>query len=253
MYKPTISIIVVVFNDKNGLEATLDSIFSQKYENVELIVVDGGSSDGTKDVILDNALQIDRWVSQKDDGIYDAMNKGREMANGEYLWYVNAGDLIYSPHALEHIFNGNDKEYDIYYGDTLIVSQDGEIMGLRKKRLPRRLSWRSFRYGMVVCHQSIIIRKSITKAYDLRYKYSADYKWVLEALKCTKEIYNTGEILSVFKEGGTTTQKRGDSLKERFEIMTNYFGIISTLWSHLCFIVDTLKPSYRKPKLHQQK
>lgn len=243
-----ISIIVVVYNSRDALRLTLRSIIEQRYSNKEIIVIDGNSTDGTKDVIIENSLDISMWVSEPDSGIYDAMNKGLMMATGDYVWYVNAGDFIYNEYTLENIFRGDDLDSDIYYGDTLIVNEKSEVLGLRKKRVPNALVWQDFRKGMVICHQSIIIKKEIVEKFDTTYKYSADYKWVIEAVKKSKSRKNTKEIISIFSNGGATTQHRKESLNERYAIMKEFFGTFQTILSHIRFVGGLLAPKYRKYK-----
>ena len=103
---PRVSIITVVYNAAADLRLTLENLLQIKYENLELIVVDGGSTDGTRTVIEEFSLHIAHWVSEPDDGIYDAMNKGLRMSSGDYVWFVNAGDYAYDSHVLENIFKG---------------------------------------------------------------------------------------------------------------------------------------------------
>ncbi|MFI3267105.1 MAG: glycosyltransferase family 2 protein [Rikenellaceae bacterium] len=246
MIRPKISIITVVYNAKDELKSTLENLKNIKYPEKEIIVIDGDSTDGTKDVIAEYALDITCFVSEPDNGIYDAMNKGLNLATGEYVWFVNAGDLVYSVDFLINTFDVQEIYADIYYGETLIISEDNKPLGLRKKRLPRKLKWQSFKKGMVVCHQSIIVKKSIAPKYDLSYKYAADVLWVLESLKRSKNIYNTNQIVSIFREGGVSSINRKESLKERFRIMTQYFGHFQTIISHIMFAFDALKPKYRK-------
>ncbi len=246
MNNPKISIIIVVYNDKKGLNATLQNIIELKYPNIEIIVVDGNSTDGTKDVIINCSQSISQWISEKDNGIYDAMNKGLRMSTGDYIWYINAGDFVFNPYTINDVFGSNDIDYDIYYGDTLIIDNLGNTKGLRKKRVPKTLSVKSFKKGMVVCHQSIIVRRSIAKQYDTTYSFSSDYKWIIDVVRSSKSAYNTNEILSVFSEGGATTQNRLKSLVERYEIMKDQFGIIPTIWSHIKFTFEILTPKYRK-------
>ena len=177
------------------------------------------------------------------------MNKGMKMSSGEYIWYINAGDYVFSPYTLNDIFNSNDMNYDVYYGDTMIIDEKGKVKGLRKKRVPKKLSVKSFKKGMVVCHQSIIVRRSIIKYYNLDYRFSADYKWVIDVVKTAKSICNTNEVISVFSEGGATKQNLLKSLKERYKIMVLEFGRITTIWAHFKFALGILRPKYRKSKL----
>lgn len=248
MTRPKVSIITVVYNAKDALEATLENLNALKYAEKEIIVIDGNSSDGTKDVIAKFALDITTFVSEPDSGIYDAMNKGLMLATGDYVWFMNAGDFVYSPDVLANIFHGQEIYADVYYGETMILDENGVQLGLRKKRVPKKLKWQSFKRGMVVCHQSIIVKRNIAPKYNLSYKYAADIEWVLQILKCAKSTYNTKQIISKFSEGGTSTTHRRASLNERYKIMNNHFGKIQTIFSHISFVFDVLKPKYRKLK-----
>ncbi|HIS34018.1 MAG TPA: glycosyltransferase [Candidatus Avirikenella pullistercoris] len=247
MIKPKISIITVVYNAKEELRATLQSLLELKYSNLEIVVVDGGSTDGTRQVIEEYSVNIAHWVSEKDGGIYDAMNKGLRMATGDYVWFINAGDSVYDPYVLESIFKGQEHYADVYYGDTLILDTDGTPLGLRRKRLPKRLTWHSLRRGMVVCHQSVIVKREIAPPYNLEYKYAADIEWVIEVLKKASEIQNTHSILSKFVKGGTSSVHRRESLQERYRIMKKYYGTSRTVLSHIRFVFELLfgRP-YRK-------
>ena len=245
MKYPKVSIITVTYNAAEYLRTTLRNISESNYPDFEVIVIDGASTDRTPDVLAEFAGLIFKVVSEPDSGIYDAMNKGLHLATGEYVWFVNAGDRIYRPETITRIFDGC-PDADIYYGETLILSEEGEPLGLRKKKLPARLEWKSFRRGMVVCHQSILVRRSIAPDYDLRYRYAADVEWVLVALQRSKNTWNTSTILSEFVLGGVSTRYRKVSLRERYAIMKQYFGRGTTWWAHIRFVFDALKPSFRE-------
>ncbi len=245
---PKVSIITVVYNAAEGLDKTLTNIASIHYANKEVIVIDGASTDGTMEVIQKHLIDINILVSEPDSGLYDAMNKGLSIATGEYVWFINAADRIFDEYTLEDMFAGHEKLSDIYYGETLVTSTDGEVLGLRRKKLPQRLSWLSLRKGMVVCHQSILVRRKLAPKYDLSYRYSADVKWVIESLKRAKSIRNTKQILSVFEDGGISTKYRKESLKERFRIMVEYYGYVTTLFYHAIFALAVFTPKYRKIK-----
>jgi glycosyltransferase involved in cell wall biosynthesis len=231
--RPLISIITVVFNDAKGLVKTLESVKSQTYNNIEYIIIDGGSSDGTLEIIHQNREYIAFWVSEHDRGIYDAMNKGLEAANGDFVWFMNAGDLIYEPETTEKIFTADGGQADIYYGDTMIVDKEYREVGLRRLRPPDRLSWRSFRKGMLVCHQAILVRRALAEKFDLRYSHSADFDWVIRALKKTGKVINTRLILARFLDGGHSKQNIRPSLKERFHSMKRHYGLFTALVSHI--------------------
>lgn len=230
--QPTVSIITVVYNAARDLEQTIQSIANQHYPNIEYIIVDGASTDGTLDVIKSNAAHINNWISESDNGIYDAMNKGIKMATGDYLWFMNAGDKVAEADTLSKIFENN-TQADIYYGDTMMIDEDGHKIGNRRLQPPAKLNWKSFKKGMLVSHQSFIAKRNIVNLYNLTYKFSADFEWCLVALKRASKIENTQLTLSLFLDGGVTKQNIKAGLKERFKIMTQYYGLIPTLYEHL--------------------
>ncbi len=230
---PKVSVITVVYNAVELLEKTILNILDQTYANIEYIVIDGGSTDGSLDLIKKYADQIDYWISEPDNGLYHAMNKGLNAASGDWVWYINAGDLIYSNDTLSRIFEEHGTQADVYYGDTMVVNTAYEDLGLRRLRPPQQLSWKSFQKGMLVCHQSILVNRQLADPYDLKYSHAADFDWVIKALKKTDKIVNTGMILSRFLDGGQSKQTIKPSLLERFISMRTHYGLFPTLFRHI--------------------
>lgn len=229
---PKVSIITVVYNGASVIEKTIQSVIAQTYPNIEYLIIDGKSKDHTLEVVNKYRDQIAKIISEPDKGIYDAMNKGIQNATGEYLWFMNAGDLIPEPQTLAKAFE-NAVDPDVVYGETLMMNEDYSPTGLRTyKKLPENLTWRSMRYGMVVCHQSIIVRKSIAPLYDLDHPYSADIDWTTKVLKKAIKINNAHLILSQFVRGGFSTQKRYASWIDRFKIIRKHFGLLTALGVH---------------------
>jgi glycosyltransferase involved in cell wall biosynthesis len=233
-HTPVISIITVVFNDARHIEGTLQSVLNQTYRKIEYIVIDGGSTDGTLDIVGQYGSRI-RLITGPDRGLYDAMNKGLMAATGEYVWYLNSGDRVYSEDTVERMVEGLREMPDVIYGGTLIIGEDGREIGDRRLKPPDPLTWRSFRKGMVVCHQSLVVRRTIAAAYDLSYKISADIDWAIRSTMNARTLQNSGLVLSRFLEGGLsgTNIKRG--LRERFRIMVRYYGLFPTLLRHILF------------------
>ena len=229
---PKISIVTVVYNGAQTIEATIKSILDQSYKNIEYIIIDGNSSDGTQDIIKSYENSISKWISEPDKGIYDAMNKGIKLSTGDYIWFMNSGDEIADNIVLEEIISSNPNS-DIYYGDTIMIDSDGNEIGNRRLTPPEKLTWESFKKGMLVSHQSFIVKKNIIKQYNLTYKFSADFEWCLLALKKAKKTTNTHRILSKFLDGGITKQNIIPGLKERFRIMSRYYGLIPTCYNHI--------------------
>ena len=231
---PKISIITVVYNSERLIEATIQSVLNQEFKNIEYIIIDGGSTDKTVDIIKKHDDKISYWVSEPDDGIYDAMNKGLQIANGEYLLFINSGDKIFDKLTLENVFMNGDA--DIFYGDTMIINEKDEELGLRRLRPPKQLTFKSLKNGMLVCHQSFIIKKDNAPLFDISYKYSSDFDWVIKSVKNTKKIYNTDQVISKFMEGGQTSNTVYKGLKERFLIMKKYYGLFSAIMQNLLLI-----------------
>ncbi len=256
---PFISIITVVFNAKEDLEKTIRSIQKQTFTDFEYIVIDGGSTDGTLDVINQYNNVITNWISEPDNGLYDAMNKGIMLTKGKFLWFMNAGDEIYERTTIEKIFAIDGFSSDIYYGETALIDEEGNILGTRSKlsarKLPEKLNWKSLQIGMVVQHQSFIVRKEIAPLYDITYKVSADIDWVIKCLKNTSKIVNSNLFLSkfltniflgIYHGGGFSSQNYKIALKERFMIFTKHYGLLTNLYYHACIFLKALKRYFKK-------
>ncbi len=230
---PKLSFITVVFNNKENLRKTINAIRNQKYGNKETIIIDGGSTDGTLEIISDNKDIITYSVSEKDSGIYDAMNKGLKAATGDYVWFMNSGDIPYDENILINVF----KEFqngDVYYGDTEIVDEEGNSYGNRTLKIPpKELNWKKMINGMVVSHQSLIVRRNLCPEYDLNYKFVADIDWTIKVLKKSKNVINTNVTLSKFLMGGYSRKYTVKSLKERFRMLCRHFNCISVIINHI--------------------
>lgn len=246
--KPIVSIITISFQAERFLERTFESVYMQSYTGIEYLVIDGGSRDGTISIIkkyekLFSERGIDfKWISEPDKGIYDAMNKGLKMAGGDYVWFMNAGDKIASSDFLRKTMQAvtlstSEKLPDFIYGETFIVNDLGEIMGPRRLKAPENLTWKSFRMGMLVCHQSMLVKRSIACNFDLAYKYSGDFDWTIRCLRKSENIYNTHMIVSLFLDGGVSKKKMRASLKERFNIMAKNYGLVPTVLRHFWFVI----------------
>ena len=234
-FHPKISIITVVFNGRDLIGRTVNSVLSQSYSNIEYIIIDGASSDGTLSVLEQFRSNIHKIISEIDSGIYDAMNKGLKNATGEYVLFLNAGDELYTTDTLSDIFSLG--EADVYYGNTAIVNEHGTMLSDRRLAPPEELDWKSLRYGMCVSHQSFIAKRSICGYYDLNYKISSDIDWVIDVLKKADKITNTKNYISKFLEGGTSNKQMKTALKERFVIMSKHYGFIPTVFNHFYILL----------------
>lgn len=249
MQSPIFSIITITYNASRWLETTILSILSQSYPHIEYIIIDGASLDGTVDIIKQYASGVTYWSSESDKGIYDAMNKGLQKATGDYVWFINAGDTLDTSDTVQHVASLITKKKvlpDIIYGETNIIDESGHFLGMRRLKAPKKLTWKSFRMGMLVCHQSFVVRRTVAPPFDLTYHYSSDFDWSIRCMKNSKKICNTRMILSNFMDGGVSSSQRKASLKERYEIMCRYYGKISTSLLHIWFAIRFYSARYLK-------
>lgn len=243
-HNPFFSVITITFNAEDFISQTVESVLSQEFNDFEYIIIDGASKDRTLEIISSYESKFrERDInmvcySEPDKGLYDAMNKGISKASGSYIWFINAGDIIAGSDIAGKVHKSVINALpDFIYGETNIVDTEGRIMGSRRLKAPEKLDWRSFRHGMLVCHQSMIVKRTIAPAFDLKYRYSSDIDWTIRALKKSEGIYNTHMILSHFLDGGVSKKKMKASLKERFQIMTEYYGFLPTAFRHLWFVI----------------
>jgi len=240
MPKVTLSVITVTYNAEKYLEPTIKSVLDQTFNDAEYLIIDGNSSDGTLKIIEKYKDKIDQLISEKDRGVYDAMNKGLEMAQGEYVLFLNAGDELSKPTILHEIFNQN-QNVDIYYGETYILNKDRQIIGTRteltSRKLPAQLSQKDFLKGQVVSHQSFIAKRSLSKHYDLKYQCSADIDWMLQIISRSSKIVNVHQPISNYLQGGISDTQLGRCWRERFMILMKYFNPLLVIIAHLNFFL----------------
>ena len=251
---PLISIITVTYNAELTIERTLQSVESQSYPRIEHLIIDGCSTDHTMSHVQryverngENKHLI-RVLREPDKGLYDAMNKGIQQATGYYLVFLNAGDKLHEPTSIEQIveqtrWQRNQVNYAVIYGETDLVDNKGHFLRHRRLQAPEHLTAKSFRQGMLVCHQSFYVRTDIARAelYDLRYRYSADYDWCIRIMRESSRrklpLRNVHAVLTHFLDGGMTTQNHKASLKERFQVMRTHYGLLPTLAVHAWFVI----------------
>ena len=245
---PSISIITVSYNAVATIEKTILSVINQSYSNIEYIIIDGGSTDDTLNIIKKYQEKIAYWVSEPDKGIYDAMNKGLARANGDYVVFLNAGDRFPAADTIEKValaaeVGDGERRPAVVYGDTDIVDEKGNFLYHRRLQPPEKLSWRSFRDGMLVCHQAFYARLDIAKKipFDTRFRYSADIDWCIKIMREGEKegllLRNVHAVIANYLEEGQTTKHHRASLYERFQVMCRHYGILPTLAKHAWFVV----------------
>ncbi len=225
-----VSIITVVRNDIAGLERTMDSVASQDYPRIEYIVVDGASTDGTRELLERRAVEMHRWISEPDGGIYEAMNKGARLASGEYLLFMNAGDCFASPDAVSRMFVPR-PDAELLWGDCIIQGTRGEEYDPARDVVGR------LHRQMTVCHQSLFIRRAalLERPYDESLRIAADYDFLCERILAgaswehrplpVSRIDDQGVSVQIFRT--SISEKRRVALarfpKRRVSILFHYF------------------------------
>ena len=252
------TIVTCTFNAEHELQRTLDSVFHQSYADVEHLILDGLSRDRSVEMAQTYKQRSDEArtghevvvCSERDSGLYDAMNKGIARATGDYIVFLNAGDTFPSEATLEHIAHSiGDGEAlpGVIYGDTDIVNDEGRFLRHRRLQPPAKLTWRSFRNGMLVCHQAFYALTTLAKdnPYNLNYRFSADVDWCIRVMKEAERrhlmLKNVDEVVVNYLDGGMTEKNHRASLRERFSVMRRHYGLPLTLIMHVWFAVRQLK------------
>lgn len=241
------SIITVTYNAEQVLPPTLKSVNEQSFRDFEYLVIDGASTDATLQLVNDAAITGTVVWSEPDKGLYDAMNKAIDRARGQYLIFLNAGDAFASPEALALIARYAKDSPDVIYGQTQLVDSNRQVVGMRHLTAPQHLDWKSFKDGMLVCHQAFIARRELCPHYDMRYRFSADFDWCIRVLRNSENNAYVGDapIISFLSDGGLTTKNHKRSLRERYRIMCHYYGAVPTTIRHLRFALRHLMRKFK--------
>lgn len=224
MYNVNFSIITVCFNSIENIELTIKSVLSQKKSNYEYIIIDGGSNDGTIEVIkkyAENNKSI-KFITEKDEGIYDAMNKGIKMASNDLVYFLNSGDTFCNDNVLNKVSQNYNGE-DIIYGNIVI---DG-IVNKSNEKLNKLLLIRD----KMICHQAIFSKRDTFKhtgLFDIKYRFCGDRKWLMKAVKKNLTCRHIDiEVCNYDNNGISSDNKNMVSLyKENGRIIKEEFGIL---------------------------
>ena len=217
-----LTIITVCLNSEALIERTIRSVASQDYAHIEYIIIDGGSTDGTLDIIRKYHSNVAALISEKDNGIYDAMNKGLALATGDLVYFLNSGDYLAGDHVISDVIRiiVQFPDYDIYTGDVMHYDGDGteRLSGYRKTLTDVM--------ARVINHQSMIARREVFETsggFDTRYRIYADYDWLLRAvLNNGFRIYYTGIPIAYYLKAGKSDRVWKKYLPERMEILRKY-------------------------------
>lgn len=221
-----LTIITINYNNKTGLIKTFESIKKQTWLDFEYIVIDGGSTDGSRELIEANP-QVDYWVSERDSGVYNAMNKGILKATGEYLIFMNSGDFFFEDNTLEKVKTHFDSCIDILYGNTYSFNDDGYK---RIETPPEKLSF-GFFYNEGINHQAAFIKRSLFHQYFLyneNYKISADWEFFIVVICLYSASYkHVGEIICYYDFSGISAKPENLHIyfEERERTLKKYFSL----------------------------
>ena len=209
---PKLSIITINYNNLEGLQKTFESVFAQTFQDFEYIVIDGGSTDGSKEYIAENADKINYWVSEKDHGIYNAMNKGIKIANSEFVIFLNSGDTFFNETIVNRLLNV-DNTYDIVYGNhNLLKIDNSEYV----KQFPDLITI-SYLLIDTVPHLGTRIRKSLfdDNFYDESLNISSDWTWYFDALINKVSFYHCNFVTVNFRLDGVSSINHNLGMEER--------------------------------------
>lgn len=223
---PRISVITVVFNSKDSIEQTILSVLNQTYKNIEYIVIDGGSLDGTIEIVKKYLDKISKFITETDNGIYDAMNKGISLSSGEWIIFMNAGDRFVSNDVLEKIFSYNTSDYDVIYSDTLINTDYIYKCDISKNN---------------IIHQSVIYRKKLHDEVGLYLvkKGVLLSEYIFFNLIKDKRWYKTDVIISDYNTKGVSNKNIFKHIKQKIgvDLLFNNISVINAIIKLILFPV----------------
>ena len=214
MEKFIVSIIVVSLNTKKEFLKTLNSIKNQTFSNYEVIVVDGESKDGTVKEIENNKKLISKYIIEKDKGIYDAMNKGIGIASGDWVIFLNSGDIFFDNFVLDRLNFFDLKNKEIIFGETIVDNQEIKYL-VHSKMFDNKTIIMPF------CHQSCFVKRDILKKnnFSLKYKYSSDFNFFFNCYLNNLNFYKSDVTISIISAGGLSDRYRQNVFKENYQIL----------------------------------
>ena len=224
---PIISVVTVVFNNIDSIEKTIQSVITQTYENIQYIIIDGGSNDGTLDVIRKYEKYIDILVTEKDKGIYDAMNKGIKLAKGKWINFMNSGDTYYSKYTLSNISFNNYTNQSFIYGKARIFDSKNRLIKTLMPLNVNRLNLVIFA-TRVLCHQAVFYNSEIKFLYPSKYKIKGDFFSYFEYIKF-KPAKKLNQTICNYSLGGVSQIYKDLGEKELWNILREKSGFLRFL------------------------
>lgn len=215
--KTLVSIVTVVLNDKEFLKKTIESTINQDYTELEIIIIDGGSKDGTLELIESYSSRIDCWLSEPDKGIYDAMNKGVKLASGKWINFFNAGDTFFNNRVISDVFRIATDTDDLVYGNTVFLSNNKEEL-ISAKGTDTLWQAINFNHNSLFCKRELLLKHP----FDLAYRIVSDSEFVMWCYTNGKRFLNTGLTINNYQRGGYADQNSIMRTVERWKLVTDY-------------------------------
>lgn len=228
---PLITIIIAVYNGAHTLQRALDSVFSQNFTSFELVVMDGGSTDGTVDILESNASRIAYWESQPDKGIYDAWNKAISHSLGKWVLFLGSDDAFADADALGDMAALTSPELDFVYAQLQLVSLKGEFLGIAGGPW----SYQKLMRGMCVAHSGSLHRRGLFEEmglFDTSYRIAGDYEFILRVGPKARCAFLKRPIL-LFSMGGVSNRRTHRTQLEKLRFQIHYFGIGRAIANYL--------------------
>lgn len=214
-----LSIITINLNNRNGLQKTIDCVITQTFTDYEWIIIDGGSTDGSREIIEQYAEHFSYWVSEPDKGIYNAINKGIAQAKGEFIQILNSGDCLFENSTLEQLFS-HQYNADILYGDAICLYPDGHKLD---KKYPDNISLNYFIHD-VINHQASFYRRQVfdSHPYNEKYMIASDWAYCMEAVCRGLRFQHIPQTIVYYDNTGISAQWSEKQIKEREDILNTY-------------------------------
>lgn len=244
---PQLSIISVVLNEAAGLQRTIESVVKQVYKNFEYIIIDGGSDQATIEVIKKNESSIDYWVTERDLGIYDAMNKGVANSRGDWVLFLNAGDSLFGDDVLKEVFGLSDiSHYDILFGDHVVNFND--FRGEKRRKAGKV---KSIKLGSQFCHQSAFIRRTLlaNHKYNIENRIGADFEFFYDMYLDQKKFRYLGSVISQIENGGLSDINQIEVIKSWKKVVSERskdYTLRVRLYYHMLILVTHLRQATKR-------
>ncbi len=245
MNNEKVTVVTVTYNAEDFLENTILSVINQNYKNVEYIIIDGGSTDDTVDIIKKYEDKISYWISEPDDGIYFAMNKAIEKATGKWINFMNAGDTFVDNTTVQQVIKKREKDADLIYGDHL--NSKRKFFSVENKQNILR--------SMPCCHQSLYVKTNLMKEnpFNTFYSIAADYDFMLKMYKEGKKIQYIKEPLCVYLEEGFSESNITQMYLEKITLYMNHGIDIDDIISSSAYKIIIKQSALFKKQLEKQK